>query len=266
MKPVVRMMKSVNARVSVIATAAALSTLAVAGVFATTAQANEFGDVATVISSTPIFERVSVPRQQCYTEQVASYEERRVNRVVYDEDRRDDSRDSRDYSAYNNGSNRGIGAGTVLGAVIGGAIGHQFGHSSGGRDRGTAVGAILGGIVGNSAENDNRNYRDASYRNNSTRQVVDVDRVPVTRDVQRCQTISDTRDEVRGYDVRYRYQGREYNTRLPYDPGPTMQVNVEVRPVSRGLGGGERYEARPDARYESRSESRAPRPTYLRSY
>lgn len=261
MKPAVRMMKSVNARVSVIAAATAISALSVAGMFANTAQAHEFGDVATVISSTPIFERVSVPRQQCYTEQVASYEERRVNRAVYDEDRRDDSRNYND----NNGS-RGIGAGTVLGAVIGGAIGHQFGNSSGGRDRGTAVGAILGGIVGNSAENDNRNYRDASYRNNSSRRVVDVDRVPVTRDVQRCQTISDTRDEVRGYDVRYKYQGREYNTRLPYDPGSTMQVNVEVRPVSRAVGGGERYEARPDARYESRYESRTPRPTYLRSY
>ena len=169
----------------------------------------------------------------------------------------------------------------MLGAVIGGAIGHQFGRSSGGRDRGTAVGAILGGIVGNSAENSNRNYRDASYRDNSgygaSRRAVDVERVPVTRDVQRCQTVSDTRDEVRGYDVRYRYHGREYNTRLPYDPGSTMQVNVEVRPVSRGLGGGsvgERYEARPDARYESRNDSRSdsrndsrtPRPSYLRSY
>ena len=170
-----------------------------------------------------------------------------------------------------------IGAGTVRGAVIGGALGHQFGHSSGGRDRGTAVGAILGGIVGNSAENNYRN--DGNYRRasaySSPREVVDVERVPVTRDVQRCQTVADSRDEVRGYDVRYRSHGRDYSTRLAYDPGSTLQVYVNVRPVSRRESRYEsrnesREESRPDARYESRYESRNPSrnptPVYSRTY
>lgn len=33
-----------------------------------------------------------------------------------------------------------------------------------------------------------------------------------------------------GYDVRYEYNGRQFSARMPYDPGPQMPVNVEVRP------------------------------------
>lgn len=267
MKPAANMIK----RISITAG------LSLAGLLSVSAYANDFDDTATVISSTPIYERVSVPRQQCWTEQVASYEERRVNRVVYnDAYNQNYDQTYNDRSEYNRASS-GIGAGTVLGAVIGGALGHQFGHSSGGRDRGTAVGAILGGIVGNSAENNYRN--DGNYRRasaySSPREVVDVERVPVTRDVQRCQTVADSRDEVRGYDVRYRYHGRDYSTRLAYDPGSTLQVDVNVRPVSRRESRYEsrnesREESRPDARYESRYESRNPSrnptPVYSRTY
>jgi uncharacterized protein YcfJ len=31
-----------------------------------------------------------------------------------------------------------------------------------------------------------------------------------------------------GYDVVYRYQGREYTTFMPYDPGRTVKVRVQV--------------------------------------
>lgn len=266
MKPAANTIKRVSA----------IAGLSVAGLLSVGAYANDFNDTATVISSIPVYERVSAPRQQCWTEQVASYEERRVNRVVYNDAYNNSYNNSYDNRGEYNRGGSGIGAGTVLGAVIGGVIGHQFGHSSGGRDRGTAVGAILGGIVGNSAENNNRN--DGNYRNasaySSPREVVDVERVPVTRDVQRCRTVADIRDEVRGYDVRYRYHGREYTTRLPYDPGSTLQVDVNVRPVSRRES---RYEqrsdpddARPDSRYESRDElrypSRNPTPVYSRTY
>ncbi len=188
------------------------------------ASANQYGsnvqfDNAQVISSTPVYERVSVPRRECYNEQVTAYDERRSSRVVDDDQYRyrDNYRDN----------NRGIGPGTLLGAVLGGAIGHQFGNSSGGRDRGTAAGAIIGGLIGNDAENNG--YRRAS----APREYVEVERVPVTRDVQRCQTVADYHDEIRGYDVRYRYQGREYNTRMNYDPGSTLQVEVGVRPTYR---------------------------------
>ena len=201
--------------------------VAVLSTLGLTASAAEYGDVATVISATPVYERVSSPRRECFNEQVSAYEDRRVQRGYPDssvESRR--VADSRESS----------GAGTILGAVIGGVIGHQFGHSSGGRDRGTAAGAIIGGLIGNDIERNGggRGYSDSNYRDSNYRRAAyDVERVPVTREVQRCNVVNDYREEVRGYDVRYRYGNREYSTRLAYDPGPTMPVNVEVRPSYR---------------------------------
>jgi uncharacterized protein YcfJ len=220
-----------------------MTALASAVSFTTTsASAREFQDVATVISSTPVYERVATPRRECYNEQVTAYEEHRSSRRVYDD---------RHYEG-----NRGIGPGTVLGAVIGGAIGRQFGDSTGGRDRGTAAGAIIGGIIGNDAEN-RGGYDRVGQR------VVEVERVPVTRDVQRCQVVQDYREEIRGYDVRYQYQGREYTTRMAYDPGRTMPVNVHVRPDHRG--GNAPYYSSPSSHNE-RYDGRQPQPTYVRSY
>ncbi|HEX7605473.1 MAG TPA: glycine zipper 2TM domain-containing protein [Usitatibacter sp.] len=166
--------------------------------------AQAYGDTARVISATPLYDRVAEPRRECHDEQVTAYEERRGVRPA------SEARES-----------GGVGAGTVIGAIVGGVIGHQFGGSSAGRDHGTAAGAIVGGLVGNQVDRDN----DA----NATRDVV-VERVPVTRNVQRCSEIADTRDVVVGYDVRYEYNGHELRARLPYDPGPQMPVNVDVRP------------------------------------
>ena len=154
------------------------------------AVASQAAEFAEVVSATPVTVSVSVPRRVCRDEQ----------QVVQPAP---------------------SGAGAVIGAIVGGVIGHQFGGSSAGRDHGTAAGAIVGGLVGNQVDRDN----DA----NATRDVV-VERVPVTRSVQRCSEIADTRDVVVGYDVRYEYNGHELRARLPYDPGPQMPVNVDVRP------------------------------------
>jgi uncharacterized protein YcfJ len=231
-------------RLSLIAGLSVTALASAVSLTTTSAGAREFQDVATVISSTPVYERVSTPRRECYNEQVTAYEEHRSSRRVYDDRRYEES-------------NRGIGPGTVLGAVIGGAIGRQFGNSTGGRDRGTAAGAIIGGIIGNDAENR------GGYDRASSRQVYDVERVPVTRDVQRCQVVQDYREEIRGYDVRYQYQGREYTTRMAYDPGRTMPVNVHVRPDHRS--GGAPYYSSPSS-YNERYDGRQPVPTYTRSY
>ena len=200
-------------------TIAVLSTL---GLSAGAASAAPHSDVATVISSTPVYERVSAPRRECYTEQLTSYDERRVRSPARQEYRQEYYAESRQSS----------GAGAVLGAIVGGVIGHQFGNSSGGRDRGTAAGAVIGGFIGNDIERSNNGYDryDNGYRRASA---YDVERIPVTRDVQRCNTVSDSREEIRGYDVRYNYNGREYITRLSYDPGPTIPINVDVRPSYR---------------------------------
>jgi uncharacterized protein YcfJ len=205
-------------------TAAVLSTL---GLAAGVANAAEFSDTAQVISATPIYDRVSSPRRECVSEPVTTYEDRRVRREYPDS-----YRENRDYRGSSS-DREGTGAGAVLGAIIGGVIGHQFGNSTGGRDRGTAAGAILGGVIGHQIEKDSGNdYR--SYDSPYRRARWETERVPVTRDVQRCNVVNDYREEVRGYDVRYRYNGRDYTTRLSYDPGPTIPVQVEVRPQLRG--------------------------------
>jgi uncharacterized protein YcfJ len=167
----------------------------------TPAFAESYTDSAAVISSRPITDRIPVNREECWSEQRRGYEERRVTR-------------------QDNG--QAIGAGTVLGAIAGGVIGHQFGSSSGGRDRGTAAGAIVGGLIGNQVDRD----RGATYGES-----VEVDRVPVTRDVERCRTVGEVREVPVGYEVRYRYGGRDFVTRLPQDPGRRIRVAVDVRPV-----------------------------------
>ncbi|MBI3715959.1 MAG: glycine zipper 2TM domain-containing protein [Betaproteobacteria bacterium] len=187
-------------------TLALLSTL---GMAAATASAHE--DLATVISATPVVQRVAVPTRQCWNEQVAAVEERRVRvpgQVEYSEPRANS------------------GAGTVLGAIIGGVVGHQFGNSTGGRDHGTVAGAVIGGLVGNSIDRENA---EGGVRRVS-QDAYTVERVPVTREVQRCRTNTEYRDQVVGYDVRYRYGNRDYLTRMDHNPGPTLPVRIEVRP------------------------------------
>lgn len=184
-----------------------LAVLATLGLSAGAASAHE--DFAQVVSATPVVQRIAVPARQCWNEQVTAVEERRVRvpgQVEYSEPRANS------------------GAGTVLGAILGGVIGHQFGNSTAGRDHGTAAGAVIGGLIGNDIE---RNNAAGGYRRIDS---VAVEQVPVTRDVQRCRTETEYREQVVGYDVRYRYGGREYLTRMDSNPGPTIRVQVEVRP------------------------------------
>jgi uncharacterized protein YcfJ len=149
---------------------------------------------AEVLSARPITHsvRVAYPRQECWDE-----------RVVYE---------NRDYRPA-------IGPGTIIGAVIGGVIGNQFGGGNG-RAVATGAGAVIGASVG--AQQDAYAY--GAYERG---------RVEHVGYEQRCRTVNDVRYENRidGYDVKYRYHGRIYRTRLPYDPGHRLAVDVNVRPV-----------------------------------
>jgi uncharacterized protein YcfJ len=178
--------------------AAVASTVCLA---ASAVHAQSFSDNARVVSVRAITERVPISREQCWNERQRGYEERRVTRTD---------------------TGASIGAGTVLGAIAGGVIGHQFGNSSGGRDRGTAAGAIVGGLVGNQVDRDNAGP--------SAPPVTETERRPVERDVERCRTVEEVREMPVGYDVRYEYRGRQFNTRLPQDPGPMLRVRVDVAP------------------------------------
>ena len=112
--------------------------------------AENFTEYAPVISSTPIIQRVTQPREECWTETITTDEVRR-----------------------------------------------------------------LGGISLGSFDT-------------STNVVV-----PVRRDVQRCRTVEAATDTIQGYDVRYLYHGREYTTRLSYDPGTRIPVDVSVAAATR---------------------------------
>jgi uncharacterized protein YcfJ len=96
-----------------------------------------------------------------------------------------------------------IGKGAAAGAVLGGVLGHQVD-----RGEGTAAGAILGGVLGHQLEK--RHDRHELDLSNCRMAAVD--------------------STIQGYDVRYRYEGNEYVTRLSHDPGRRLRVGEDVRP------------------------------------
>lgn len=109
-------------------------------------------------------------------------------------------------------SDPAVGGRALLGGIIGGVVGHQFG-SGRGRDAATIAGTVIGAGVG---------YDSAQRRSAVTERVV-----------QRCDVRYEHEFEERvdAYRVTYEYNGREYTTRLPYDPGEKLRVRVAVAPA-----------------------------------
>jgi uncharacterized protein YcfJ len=101
------------------------------------------------------------------------------------------------------------GAGAVVGGVAGGVIGNQFGGGSG-RAAATALGVIGGALLGNRVES-------------NTNQ-------PQVQNVPQCTTQTFYENRTTGYNVRYEYAGKEYQVQMPYDPGPT--IKLQVTPIS----------------------------------
>lgn len=116
--------------------------------------------------------------------------------------------------SYPNGGNTG---GAILGGIAGGLIGSTVGKGNG-KVAAAAVGAATGAVVG-----DRWNQGGTRYES-------------VPQQVERCSTVDNFRQVLSGYDVRYRFHDREYLTRLPYDPGPwlTLNVSFSVAQVPRG--------------------------------
>lgn len=101
---------------------------------------------------------------------------------------------------------------TIAGAIVGGVVGNQFGHGRG-KDVMTAAGALLGGSVGN------------DLGKKSTRGYVTSER--------RCELVDHyrEREELVGYDVTYKYQGKVFHTRTDREPGKFINVHVSVAPA-----------------------------------
>lgn len=96
--------------------------------------------------------------------------------------------------------------GPIVGGIAGGVLGAQVGKGSG-RTAATAAGAIAGAVIGDRIDN----RQGAS-----------------TQPAQQCRTVETTREIVKGYNVVYRYNGRNITTTLPYDPGRTVRVGISA--------------------------------------
>jgi len=97
------------------------------------------------------------------------------------------------------------GTGAVVGGLAGGAMGNAISSGSGsGRAAATVLGVIGGALLGNSIENSGSR----------------------AQNVQQCSTQTFYENRTVGYNVRYEYAGREYSVQMPYDPGPTIRLQV----------------------------------------
>lgn len=152
------------------------------------ARAADYTEVAPVVASVPIYERINTPRQECVNENVTVQESRPAGSPL----------------------------GAIVGGIAGGVIGHQIG-SGRGNAVATGVGAVAGAVVGDRVD---PNGGVLSGNANTTTSHDEV--------VQHCRTVDSVQDVIRGYDVTYRYNGRDTTIRMPYDPGPTVRVGVGV--------------------------------------
>ena len=189
--------------------------------------APDFTDTAQVISSTPIVDRVTEPRQDCSNVPAgaqAPAQERSVvapivggvaGALLGSQVGRGSGRTAATAAGAvagtivgdrvaNPESDRPM-TGAVVGGVAGGLLGAQVGRGSG-RNAAAAAGAIGGAVVGDRVQNP----QTASAPN------------------QRCRTVETIRDVVRSYTVVYRYNGRDITTTLPYNPGSTVRVGIGV--------------------------------------
>ena len=96
-------------------------------------------------------------------------------------------------------------AGTVAGAVVGGVVGNQFGGGKG-KKLMTVAGAVAGGYAGNKVQ-------EGMQAANTT-----------TTTERRCTTVTDTHEQVIGYDVAYRWNGQDRVARMDQAPGARIEI------------------------------------------
>ena len=126
-----------------------------------------------VISTTPIIQQVTVPRQVCSPEQVTTQQSK-------------------------------SGAGALMGAIAGGAMGNAVGGGNG-KTAATMLGLIGGAVVGDSIEGAPQTQ---------------------TQTVQRCRMQNFYENRTVAYNVAYEYAGRQYSVQMPYDPGPSIALQI----------------------------------------
>ncbi|MDD2914784.1 MAG: glycine zipper 2TM domain-containing protein [Gallionella sp.] len=214
--------------------------------------ATDFTDTARVISSTPIYERVSEPRRECTTETVqAAPKERSMSGAIIGGVAGGllGSQVGR-----GSGNTAATGAGAVAGAVIGDQVANpDSNRSSTGGIVGGLAGALLGSQIGGGTGNK------AATAAGGVAGVLIGDSVANpnqarTEQVERCRQVESTREVIKGYNVTYRYNGQDITTTLPYQPGSTIRVGVSVIEDQQS----QRYSNRQDRGYEGSRD----RPSY----
>jgi uncharacterized protein YcfJ len=206
--------------------------------------APDLTDTALVVSSTPIIERISEPRQECSAAPVAapaSAPERSMTGVVV-------GGLAGAILGHQVGKGSGRTAATAAGAAVGSIVGDRVANPESDRPvTGSVVGAAAGGLLG--AQVGRGTGRDAAAAAGAVTGSVVGDRVQnppqaaSSGPAQQCRTVTLTRDVVKGYTVVYRYNGRDITTTLPYQPGRTVQVGVGV--IDTPPAGGSAYGASP---------------------
>jgi len=212
--------------------------------------AADFTDTAKVISSTPIYERISEPRRECSMEIVQVMPGERsvggalVGGVAGGLLGSQVGRGSGNTVATgagavagamagdrvaNSGSN-GSAAGALVGGVAGALLGSQIGGGTGNKVA-TAAGGIIGAMAGDRVANPDQ---------------------PRTEQVERCHQVESSREVIKGYNVTYRYNDRDITTTLPYQPGSTIRVGVSVIDEQQDV----RYQEPPKRRYEESRKRR----------
>ena len=106
--------------------------------------------------------------------------------------------------------------GTLLGGALGTVVGNQIGHGRG-KDVARVAGALIGGAIGHNVSVDRQRQLGGAR----------------VRTEERCEVRyrDSFVERIDGYDVTYEYAGREYVTRMPYDPGARLRVRVDVTPA-----------------------------------
>lgn len=97
------------------------------------------------------------------------------------------------------------GAGAAIGAIAGGVVGSAAGGRGAGQAAAAMIGAIGGAVIGNEMES-----------------------APPEQlhNVQRCSVQTSYETRTVGYNVVYEFAGKQYAAQMPYDPGPTIQLQV----------------------------------------
>lgn len=117
--------------------------------------------------------------------------------------------------SYNSGD-RSL-AGSIIGGITGGLLGSQIGKGKG-RIASAAVGAATGAVVGDRIDNNGN----SAYS---------------SRPVEHCAVVDNWQTVNRGYQVVYRYNGRDYSTVMPNAPGDVIRVQIAVAPGVDSRGG-----------------------------